>query len=239
MPFAHWLPRGAARPDSARARLRRRARAARAEGARVALSLQRPCTQQRDDADCGRASVSSDAGSTAPPAQGRARSGRCTCWSSGSRCTTSSCRSSSAPAFAARALSASRPGRTCCSSARSPSPCGRRRGLPFELRTRRLARARVRRLRRRLRADPAVRRSAAARRTRACSTARGTTCSRSLAYFLGRGARADAGGARRGSAGPCWPPRPASPRTGCSTSTSCRSRGGVTSAGLVRATSSV
>ena len=54
LPFAHWLPRRRA-TGSARARLRRRPRAARAEGARIALSLQRPCTQQRDDADRGRA----------------------------------------------------------------------------------------------------------------------------------------------------------------------------------------
>ena len=55
VPFAHWLPRACARPRPARARLRRHPRTARPEGARIALSLQRPCTQHGDDADRGRA----------------------------------------------------------------------------------------------------------------------------------------------------------------------------------------
>ena len=78
-------------------------------------------------------------------------------WSSASRSTTSSCRSSTGPAFAATRSPPSPPGRTCCSSARSRSCSSStgRRGLRLEGPDR-LARGRVRRLRRPLRAAPAV-----------------------------------------------------------------------------------
>ena len=45
LPFVHWLPAGRARPRLTA--VRRRARPARPEGARVALSLQRACNQHR------------------------------------------------------------------------------------------------------------------------------------------------------------------------------------------------